>query len=767
MHSQAPELEAGISNNDPVVCKGTIYQITPKNKTTAIYIKNVTFYSIKQKKVQQGNYGVSRLLVYTDQAEGFKLQNKVEILGNIQKFTKGANPGQFNEYQYYKSLKIDYKIFADKISVVDKAYSYFGEQLQTIRKKLKTVYQKYLPEEDAGIICAMLLGDKSELPQETKELYQKNGISHILAISALHVSMIGLFVYGFLKKIYLPNELSVPFSFLFLLSYAVMTGCSVSTNRAVIMLTVSFCSILLGRTYDFLSSICLSGTIILLQNPYQLINCGFLLSFGAVFGIAVIYPALKKCVFPLEKTEERVEKTKGSLQIFLISWGKHQKEFTDGVATKKSKKLIFKVVDSLLVSFSINLVTLPIILYFYYDFPVYSIFLNLIIIPLVSFIIAFAAILGGVGIFSGFFGMLFAGGIHTILLFYEKLCNLTLALPGSIITVGRPTIIQLVLYYILLFLFLLFCSIYPKVSVFVVMLCFASIFIKLPTSNLTVTVMDVGQGDGILLENDTGTTYFIDGGSTRVKNLEQYRITPCLKSKGIAKIDYAIVTHMDQDHISGLIELLEKSNEPGAIIIETLVLPDTTLKDEAYLEMIELANLKNVHVMYLKKGDKIKDGELSLLCMHPYEGFQTEERNDYSTVLLLEYHKFSMLFTGDVANEGEKALIDNPVLPKCDVYKVAHHGSKYTNSESLLDRVAPTYAIVSAGEGNRYGHPHKEVLERFENRNCPCFSTIEYGAVEVSITKDTMDILGYSLDSTSPFLKKERLGEIQKRELKH
>ena len=224
---------------------------------------------------------------------------------------------------------------------------------------------------------------------------------------------------------------------------------------------------------------------------------------------------------------------------------------------------------------------------------------------------------------------------------------------------------------------------------------------------------------------------------------------------------------MDQDHISGLIELLEKSNEPGAIIIETLVLPDTTLKDEAYLEMIELANLKNVHVMYLKKGDKIKDGELSLLCMHPYEGFQTEERNDYSTVLLLEYHKFSMLFTGDVANEGEKALIDNPVLPKCDVYKVAHHGSKYTNSESLLDRVAPTYAIVSAGEGNRYGHPHKEVLERFENRNCPCFSTIEYGAVEVSITKDTMDILGYSLDSTSPFLKKERLGEIQKRELKH
>lgn len=754
-------LEKEFTNKASIVCTGTIYQITPKSKTTAIYIKNIKISSIKNKKIKKENYGITGLLIYTEQAENLKIKNQVKIKGDIQRFTKGTNPGQFNEYIYYKSLRIDYKVLAKNVSIVNNEYAYFANKLQEIRSILKQTYQKFLPEEDAGILCAMLLGDKSSLPQETKELYQKNGIAHILAISGLHISMIGLFLYKFLKKIYIPNEINIPCTILFLFSYAQMTGFSVSTNRATIMLTISLCAILLGRTYDFITAICLSGTIILLQNPYQLVNCGFLLSFGAVLGISVVYPIIKKCIFPSEEKNRKVNKTVESIRIVLFHWTK--KELAEHKKWRSGKKIIYKLVDAFLISLSVNLITLPILLYFYYDFPIYSIFLNLLILPFVSLLIALAVLLAFIGMFSEFFAMFFAGGIHAIFVFYEKVCNLTISLPNSIITIGKPQIEQLVIYYGLIFLAIFVYNVIPKLTLPIMLICCLSIFVPTPSNNLSITVMDVGQGDGILLRNETGTTYFIDGGSTDIKNLGQYRITPCLKAKGISYIDYALVTHMDQDHISGLMELLEKQEEPGVIQIGTLILPDTDLKDDAFLKMVKLAMKKNINVTYLKKEDKIIDGELSLSCLHPYKGFNTTERNVYSMVLYMKYHSFSMLFTGDVEKEGEEALIANKELPKCDIYKVAHHGSQYTNSDSLLDRLQPHYAIVSAGEGNRYRHPHKEVLQRLASRKCPCFSTIDHGAIEVCITKDKINVSGYSSVSTLPFPKKKLLGEIQKK----
>ena len=754
-------LEKEFTNKASIVCTGTIYQITPKSKTTAIYIKNIKISSIKNKKIKKENYGITGLLIYTEQAENLKIKNQVKIKGDIQRFTKGTNPGQFNEYIYYKSLRIDYKVLAKNVSIVNNEYAYFANKLQEIRSILKQTYQKFLPEEDAGILCAMLLGDKSSLPQETKELYQKNGIAHILAISGLHISMIGLFLYKFLKKIYIPNEINIPCTILFLFSYAQMTGFSVSTNRATIMLTISLCAILLGRTYDFITAICLSGTIILLQNPYQLVNCGFLLSFGAVLGISVVYPIIKKCIFPSEEKNRKVNKTVESIRIVLFHWTK--KELAEHKKWRSGKKIIYKLVDAFLISLSVNLITLPILLYFYYDFPIYSIFLNLLILPFVSLLIALAVLLAFIGMFSEFFAMFFAGGIHAIFVFYEKVCNLTISLPNSIITIGKPQIEQLVIYYGLIFLAIFVYNVIPKLTLPIMLICCLSIFVPTPSNNLSITVMDVGQGDGILLRNETGTTYFIDGGSTDIKNLGQYRITPCLKAKGISYIDYALVTHMDQDHISGLMELLEKQEEPGVIQIGTLILPDTDLKDDAFLKMVKLAMKKNINVTYLKKEDKIIDGELSLSCLHPYKGFNTTERNAYSIVLYMKYHSFSMLFTGDVEKEGEEALIANKELPKCDIYKVAHHGSQYTNSDSLLDRLQPHYAIVSAGEGNRYRHPHKEVLQRRASRKCPCFSTIDHGAIEVCITKDKINVSGYSSVSTLPFPKKKLLGEIQKK----
>ncbi|MDE7422917.1 MAG: DNA internalization-related competence protein ComEC/Rec2 [Lachnospiraceae bacterium] len=706
--------------------EGTVTQIIPKEKTTAIYLKDVTILTIDNKQINSTD--INKILLYYTDTNNLKIGNKICLTGTLQKFQEGTNPGQFNEYLYYKSNNIDYKIFGESLQIIHKKYDFLGENFRKIREKFSKVYQDILGE-DAGIICAMVLGEKSAIDIDTKELYQKNGIAHILAISGLHITMIGMFLYKILKKLYLPNETVIPLAILALILYAKMTDAGISTNRAVLMLAISLFAKLLGRTYDLITAMCISGSITLLQMPLQIANSGFLLSYGAVFAIAVVYPVFRDIFLPDERERKKLQKKTSVLQLDLLFFHKKDVEEKRETARKKAaRQVILKLLDGFLLSFSINLVTIPVILYFYFDLPIYSIFLNLCILPFLSLLLGMGIIAGCIGSFSISFGIFLGGSIHGILRLYEQLCNIFLQLPCSIITLGRPDKFTCMLYYGGLFIFLICYSYFQKKWVIIFCLSMLSVFYMPNPSCLTVTMLDVGQGDGILIENSTGKIFFIDGGSTSVKQLGKYRISPCLKSKGISSIDYACVTHLDQDHISGLTELMEGCDTTGNIKINHLVLPDTSLKDEAYQNMVQLAADKNIPVIYLKKGDKLMDGDLKFTCLHPYPEFITNDRNNYSTVLWMQYGNMDMLFTGDVSDEGEDAITESG-LPECEVLKVAHHGSKYTSSEKFLEQVLPKYAIISAGENNRYGHPHKEALERLEEIGTKTFCTIDYGAI--------------------------------------
>lgn len=757
-----PSLDSYFEEKADITCSGTIERIVEKSNSTAVYLKDIKIQSIQGNSITEDSYGIQKILLYSEDASCLHVKNQISISGTIQKFTNGTNPGQFNELLYYKSLHIDYKLFSKQIILLDDTRSYYSDLLRSIRSHIKNIYQKFLSEQDAGIMSAMLLGEKSGLPKETKELYQKNGISHILAISGLHISIIGFFLYRLLKKVYIPNETAVPITIFLLISYGILTDFSISTNRAVIMLIISLCSILFGRTYDFLTAICLSGSIILLQNPHQLCNSGFLLSFGAVFGIAIIFPVLKALFLPEKQEEKPLEKKNKNSHITLLFWSKNkQRKIIETKTQKLLRNFIRKVFESFLVSLSIQFVTLPIILYYYFDYPIYSCILNLLILPCMGFLIGLGFLLAILGSFSSILGFFIAGGIHALLSFYHFMCDSFLLLPNSIVTTGQPSLPQVILFYGSVFLFLL---IYQwKKKKWALLFCFSCfiLFLQFPSHTLQITMLDVGQGDGILIQSPNGTNYFIDGGSTSVNELEQYWMSPCLKSKGISCIDYAIITHMDEDHISGITSLLEKNKEPGTIQIKTLIVPNTSMKDDAFQSIVQLAEQQQVTVMYFQKGDTLIDGELKFTCMHPYEGFTTQERNDYSTVLHLNYKHFSMLFTGDVANEGERALIEDEKLPECDIYKVAHHGSKYTNSDLLLDKVKAKFAIVSAGEDNDYGHPHEEVLRRLADRNCPCFCTIDYGAIQINSDGTTTTVTGFNDGTKQLFPKELTLGILQ------
>ena len=260
---------------------GKIKTIEDKEDYQLLLLKDCTItINSKDKNKQFKNISIK---VYNNSPIISRIGNKVSLRGQVIKFQKASNPGQFDEYQYNKILKTDYKVYCDYIELVNQEYSFYHNFLHKIKKKVFNIYDKTLPKEKSGILSAMILGDKSNLEEDIKELYQQHGISHILAISGLHVSIIGISLYNILKKIGLKTNLSVFLSIIIIYSYGILTDFSVSTNRAVIMLFILLIAKIIGRTYDLLSAVSLSALIILIQNPLEIFCTGFLLSFGAVW----------------------------------------------------------------------------------------------------------------------------------------------------------------------------------------------------------------------------------------------------------------------------------------------------------------------------------------------------------------------------------------------------------------------------------------------------------------------------------------------------
>ena len=712
----APKLYEAFDQETDGELTGSISMIVKKQWGKALYVKNNTItlpggdcYICENSIIYCYDSQNSKEIQGKSLTQNFLVGNQITVRGTLKKFSEARNPGQFNEKLYYQIENIDFKMTAEHITITDAGYSKFHACLEGLKSKLLTTYESILPDKESGTVIAMLLGEKYLLDEEIKQLYQINGISHVLAISGLHISLIGMFIFYLLKKLKIPVVLATFASIFFIYSYGVLTNFGVSTNRAVVMMVVMLLSGLIGKTYDMLSSLSLSALIILLQNPLQLLSAGFLLSFGAVLGIAVIYPCLNK----LYSTEN---------------------------------KLINTLYSSLFVSISAQIATTPFILYFFYQFPTYSILINLMILPFVT-VLTLSSILAGVaGAVIWPLGIFLIGGTNYILKFYEWVCRIGSRLPANLITVGKPVLWKIIVYTLLILLFVGIARKYEK-KLSVLLLAAASLILLLPERNtgLEITILDVGQGDAIYMESKNGTTYLIDGGSTDIKQLGANRIQPFLLSQGTDRIDYAIITHSDNDHICGLMELIEKGN----IRIRNLVLPGIRDKDEAYLKLESLAKDKNITIRYINTGDYIKDGAVKILCLHPSITYEPSSTNSYSTVLSVSYGDFDMLLTGDLQQDGEKSVEelllnkdiwdkyfgdkDSDITPVTDydVLKVAHHGSKSSTYMDFLQLIRPEISLISCGKDNYYGHPNKELLLRLEAVKSNIRITYDTGAITI------------------------------------
>ena len=244
----------------------------------------------------------------------------------------------------------------------------------------------------------------------------------------------------------------------------------------------------------------------------------------------------------------------------------------------------------------------------------------------------------------------------------------------------------------------------------------------------------MGQGDGIFLRTPNGRTCFVDGGSSDISKVGEYRIVPFLESQGVKELDYVFISHGDADHMSGIEEILQ--NQTLGVRIKNLVLPPVRLHDDALKKLGKTAKENGTKVFGMEAGQQMSLGEMSLTCMAPSQEYQGETGNAASMVLWMEWKNLEMLLTGDVEGEGEVQLTEwmrAHGKTKCDILKAAHHGSKNSTLPEFLQQLTPKYAWISSGIGNRYGHPAKETVERLSEKGCELYGTQEYGAVTLKI----------------------------------
>ena len=814
-HIVLAEQKAALEKEESTYGTGELCGITEKESWTVLLLKNV-----------QTEEGKLRFLqVYTERAE-YRIGDVVRVWGEFTQFQPASNPGEFDYAAYYRGQKLIWRVFAlavHKIENGEQMEPKFSGSIAGVPGKAVGQMQEWgawtnlrrifyvLPngilrfrvwavarlkllagEEDGSIFAAMLLGDKTGMPEEIRELYQKNGIAHLLAVSGLHLSLVSMAAYGLLRKAGAGYGRAAVAGGLVLMVYSILTGASPSVLRALIMTLCGFLAAYMGRTYDLLSAMGLSALILLWYSPYLVDQAGVQLSFAAIGGIGL---AKELEAWSVTGTEQKDASEK---PLFLGADGESAHAWE----------------QPLRLTLCMQLVSLPVVLWHFFSYPLYGIFLNLLVVPLTGIIVGSGAASLLVSLFMIRAGTFLTGGGRAVLAWYELCCRWFMRLPGSSLLCGRPELWQIVVYDMALGV--LFYVLFKKdsnertpVSKIsrimhrereMILACFllaSLLFLRPPAvRGLEVTILDTGQGDGICIRTKD-RVILVDGGSTDQKELGKYRLEPFFQSRGIRQIDLAIITHGDWDHISGLSWLMEQAAQKaemasGMVAVRTLAMPEAGKGEEVYERLEQLCEKQGGQTVWIARGDEVswnagdstagslgvqsiwkrlgrqagrnRKNLLHMQCLYPEAASghsplaSGTDRNEHSLVFRLDYGEFHMLLTGDMSAEGEKNLLalesvtydethfgarqavqgkdgmngkreNRKAADGTWILKVAHHGSGYSSSEGFLAWLNPDYAVISCGKKNRYGHPHPDTVERLSGCGSQILQTKESGAI--------------------------------------
>jgi len=613
-----------------------------------------------------------------------QLGDRITISGVIEGLSFPRNPGAFNEHQYKLTRKVTTKVKAKTIFINKK-----NSKLNFL-KRLSYYYggmfEELLPWDEAQIMKAMLVGDKTLVSQEMKELYKSAGIAHVLAISGLHISVIAAVLWWIFKKLRVHKNLQEIIVIIILWGYAGITGFSISITRSVIMATTILLGTLLEEKSDPITSLSFAALILLVYNNLYLWDIGFQLSFVAVGSLILLTPFFNK--------------------IFVIP-----KRFREHIAP--------------LIAVTVG--TTPLIAYYFYVISPIGIFINLLLIPFITLVVIIGFLAMLIFPIQGLLAQWVLGSSYYLLLMIEYVSKIAIKMPLATIIIGQPSLLEFGLYILFWIgaLYYLSLSLEKRKKIQNYIMAYSLLLIlimvgnRIRPGNLEVTFLDVGQGDSAIIITPDHKTFIIDGGeSGNGKKIEQF-----LKYKGVRKVNGMILSHAHTDHMNGLTELARLYQ------VDNVFLTEFPLEDSDFKEFYDTIESKGIPIYQIQAGDLITFKDCEILSVHPFKDLGRLSGNDASAILMLKHEKVSYCFTGDIEKNYEEKIVCDLKKNDVNILKVPHHGSKTSSTQALLTQLMPDIGIVSCGKNNFYQHPHEEVVLRYQENSIPLIITKDSGAV--------------------------------------
>ena len=600
------------------------------------FIGIVTKYEVKEDKITIEIKAKEKLLItYKYQDKEFNnLSYGDKIKVKGTLITPSKNTNQ-NTFNYQKYLYYKKIYYLVEATSINKIANN-NNYLYTIKN---TLYQKINKLKSSNYIKTLLFCDNT-LSKEIKESYRINGISHLFSVSGMHINFFVSIIYLYLNKITYNKRIKYLITNIFIITYLILFPSS-SLLRSTVMSILYSINYLLKLKIKKIDILLLTLGVSLLINPFIIYDLGYIYSYTITFFLVLSSSTLKK------------------------------------------KNKISKIIYISLLSF---LVSIPITIYNSYEINIISILLNIILVPIISIIILPLTIITYIFPILDSILYLFTNTLETISLFISKINITKIIFP-------KPSLLIIVLYYII-FLLSYQNKKYFYLNIILLIIIYISPYLN---SNFEVVMFEVGEADCHLIKYPYNkNTILIDTGKNEYKIKNE--VIPYLKSIGIKKIDYLIITHGDEDHIGGSITLINNFQVKNVILnkgtftdIEKELIKNLNKKKIPYQININKINLSN-HTIYLLNNTKYNN------------------ENDNSIITYFTYQKYKFLYMGDASITTEDNLLENYNLNNISILKVGHHGSNTSSSKDFISQINPSISLISVGENNIYHHPNKEVI---------------------------------------------------------
>ena len=637
------------------------------------YINNI---QISDSKTEIELIGKEKVLInYYDTDLDLKLGDYILVEGIFKIPSVNTNFNLFNYNKYLKSKKIYYIFKASKITKI--------KNNNKLKYKIKNKIIDRIDKIDNDYLYTFILGDNSYIKDDVKLSYRNNGISHLFSISGMHITFLSSFLLIILNKLFKNKYIINIIIFSLLIFYMFLTNFTPSVIRATFLFIMLSINKLFNLKLNPLISIIIILDLMLLKNPYYIYNMGFVLSF--------------------------------LVSISLIIFGK---------ITNNYKNYFVKIFMISLISF---LISIPIMINNNNEINLLSPLINVIFVPFISIIIFPLSLLTFVFKVLNPILKIFIDIEENIIMFLNNINIFTIIL--------KEINIFFIIFYYILIIFIIKKLINKKYK-FLLLIFTLLLFhnnINYLNKNFNITMIDVGQGDSILIElpNNKCNILIDTGGIVSYDNKNTYSlasntIIPYLKSIGVKKIDYLILTHGDYDHMGEAINLVNNFKVDKVIF-------NCGKFNELESNLIKVLEKKNIKYYSCIKELNVDKYKLQFLNTKEYDN-----ENDNSNVIYFNYNNYKFLFMGDAGVEVEEDLIEKYNLKNIDVLKVGHHGSKTSSGKNFINEINPKYSIISVGKNNRYGHPNKEVLDNLEKSKI--YRTEEDGSIMFKIKNNKFKI---------------------------